>query len=162
MTKKALRTIVESALAREGVEADPADRLARAYVAIAQRIAARARSRNPLIVGICGPQGSGKSTLACVLQKLLDDVDLPTVHFSPDDIYLSLAERKKLAETVHPLLRTRGVPGTHDVALGLSTLQALAEAKADSVTPIPSFDKAAADRGVISSVSGRGLPLGQR
>jgi D-glycerate 3-kinase len=145
MTEKAVRTIIERALAREGLDGSPAAPLGPAYAAVAQCIAGRAHSPNPLIVGICGPQGSGKSTLASVLQQLLDHVGLPTARFSLDDIYLPLAERKRLAETVHPLLRTRGVPGTHDVALGLSTLQALAAAEVDSVTPIPSFDKAADD-----------------
>jgi D-glycerate 3-kinase len=44
---------------------------------------------------------------------------------------------------VHPLLRTRGVPGTHDTKLGIHTLHDLAQAKK---VKLPRFDKARDDR----------------
>ena len=44
---------------------------------------------------------------------------------------------------VHPLLRTRGVPGTHDVALGLATLAALERGEP---ALLPRFDKGSDDR----------------
>src|SRR5690606_19619873 len=62
---------------------------------------------------------------------------------SIDDLYLRRAERAELARTVHPLLRTRGVPGTHDVALGLEAIAALERGEAAA---LPRFDKAADDR----------------
>ena len=44
--------------------------------------------------------------------------DLATeIYVSIDDFYLTRAERKKLGEQVHPLMETRGVPGTHDVQM---------------------------------------------
>lgn len=115
------------------------------YRPLAGRIASAARGRDtPLVVGLCGPQGSGKSTMAAVLGALLQAQGLAVAVLSLDDLYLTRAERLRLGETVHPLLRVRGVPGTHDVALGIQLLEALARPGA---TAIPAFDKAADDRG---------------
>lgn len=102
-----------------------------------------ARSRSPLVLSICGAQGSGKSTLASELTRKLRNEGLAVATLSLDDIYLTRAERDALARDVHPLLRTRGVPGTHDVALGLSLL-----ADIDTGKPVllPRFDKLADDR----------------
>jgi D-glycerate 3-kinase len=44
---------------------------------------------------------------------------------SIDDIYFSRHEREALA-AIHPLFRTRGVPGTHHVELGIRTVMACA------------------------------------
>lgn len=111
---------------------------------LAQRILAAMESRtSTLIVGVCGAQGSGKSTLTASLQQLLQSRGVATAVISIDDLYLTKAERSDLGQRVHPLLRTRGVPGTHDVALGRTTLDALAK---PGVVAIPSFDKACDDR----------------
>ncbi|MGB5345770.1 MAG: hypothetical protein WBN23_06355, partial [Woeseia sp.] len=56
--------------------------------------------------------------------------------------YLSGAARRQLAATVHPLLATRGVPGTHDVAGLNRCLAELLAASANSVVTWPEFDKA--------------------
>lgn len=101
----------------------------------------------PLIIGINGAQGTGKSTLALFLETLLTELlHCPCARFSIDDIYLTRAEREQLARTVHPLLITRGVPGTHDVALGQRVLDELLAAEANDVVAIPAFDKAHDDR----------------
>ena len=63
-----------------------------------------------------------------------------------DDLYRTKSEREALAQTVHPLCAVRGVPGTHDVALGRRVLQALCEASGDSHTYVPRFDKRIDDR----------------
>ena len=111
---------------------------------LAERIAGWARGRGtPLVVGLCGPQGSGKSTLAALLVERLQARGLKVAALSIDDLYLTRAERLDLARDAHPLLATRGVPGTHDVALGLSTLDALAR---PGDVALPRFDKAADDR----------------
>ena len=70
------------------------------------------------MVGLTGPQGSGKSTLAAKLPPLLAARGLRSAVLALDDLYLTHAERRRLAADIHPLLATRGVPGTHDVALG--------------------------------------------
>jgi D-glycerate 3-kinase len=117
----------------------PASGLAEALV---PRIAAAVGER-PLVVGLTGSQGSGKSTLAGKLPGPLAARGLRAVVLSLDDLYLPKAERQRLAHDVHPLLATRGVPGTHDVALGVATLASLGRAGA---TLVPRFDKASDDR----------------
>lgn len=120
---------------------DLADRLHRP---LAARIAGWAgEGRAPLVVGICGPQGSGKSTLAALVARLLAARGLKVATLSIDDLYRTKAERARLAREVHPLLATRGVPGTHDPALGLAVLEALGRRE---TTALPRFDKAADDR----------------
>lgn len=102
-----------------------------------------AAGRKPVVLGLCGAQGSGKSTLARAVVDEAGQRGLRAAMISLDDIYLTRAERQALARDVHPLLRTRGVPGTHDVALGLEVFAAL-----DRGEPawLPRFDKAADDR----------------
>ena len=101
----------------------------------------------PRLIGLAGAQGSGKSTLARAYARAHPGA----LAFSLDDFYLTARARAGLAECVHPLLRTRGVPGTHDLALLGRTLDALHHAAPDESTPIPVFDKLADDR----------LPLGE-
>jgi len=102
-------------------------------------------SSNPVVIGINGSQGSGKSTLAdlmvCVLQQ---EHGLNALALSIDDFYLTRAERKQLAEKVHPLLQTRGVPGTHDTELAISTIDRLKTF--NEPVAIPRFDKSRDDR----------------
>ncbi len=107
---------------------------------VAERIAGLKR---PPLVGLNGAQGAGKSTLAKLIAADLDRRGLRSVLLSLDDFYLIKAEREQLAREVHPMCGTRGVPGTHDVALLESTLAALAKA---GETALPRFDKLADDR----------------
>ncbi|MEO7247496.1 MAG: kinase [Novosphingobium sp.] len=95
------------------------------------------------VLGICGAQGSGKTTLAAEMAKQLEADSVATAQLSVDDLYLTRAERLRLASEVHPLFATRGVPGTHDVALGMQVLDALERGEA---APLPRFDKAQDDR----------------
>lgn len=99
----------------------------------------RAAQSGPLVVGICGAQGSGKSTLAVGLKARLEGEGARVAVLSLDDLYLSHAERAELAADIHPLFATRGVPGTHDVELGIAVLDALTDGRA---TALPRFDKA--------------------
>ena len=94
------------------------------------------------VIAISGSQGSGKSTLAAKLVQALDRVSDGTGTFetvSLDDYYLSRAQRARLAREVHPLLATRGVPGTHDHARLTADLSELVEGK--RLTDLPVFDK---------------------
>jgi D-glycerate 3-kinase len=95
------------------------------------------------ILGLCGAQGSGKSTLAQAVLDLCKERKVAAAVLSLDDLYLTRAERRRLAREVHPLLATRGVPGTHDIALGLEVMAALAEGRS---ALLPRFSKAADDR----------------
>jgi D-glycerate 3-kinase len=115
-----------------------------ALLPLGAAIAERARlSDHMVVVGLCGAQGSGKSTAAAALVEILAADDLAAVALSIDDFYLPRAERAALAGSVHPLLITRGVPGTHDVELAQATIDSLA---GDEPTLLPSFDKATDDR----------------
>ncbi|MEN9718488.1 MAG: hypothetical protein RIQ99_1366 [Pseudomonadota bacterium] len=108
------------------------------------RIAAwRTGHHGLFVLGICGAQGSGKSTLVAGLAERLTSMGVAVAALSLDDLYLTRMERQRLARAVHPLLATRGAPGTHDIALGLATLDALSRGEA---TAMPRFDKAADDR----------------
>ena len=100
----------------------------------------------PLIVGINGAQGSGKSTLTKIIGALLEiGFNKKVVSFSIDDLYKTREQRYKLASDIHPLLATRGVPGTHDAKLGIDILTQLVS-KSDFVLSIPVFDKSMDDR----------------
>lgn len=102
-----------------------------------------------LLVGVSGCQGSGKSTLAALLVLLLKELlGLKAINLSIDDFYLTHAERQQLGRSVHPLLATRGVPGTHDIPLALATITAL---RGSGPVAIPRFDKAVDDRAPVSA-----------
>lgn len=100
-----------------------------------------ARARRPYLMGLSGLQGSGKSTLARVIKSQAESRGIPTEVLSLDDFYYSRAEREMLAKEIHPLLRTRGVPGTHEIELLLSVLAALPKASEKLPVPYPRFDK---------------------
>jgi D-glycerate 3-kinase len=107
----------------------------------------REQAGRPLLIGINGSQGSGKSTLGEYLRLVLQwDWNLRAVVLSLDDVYHTKARRELLAREIHPLLATRGVPGTHDMELAGSTLQQLLQADVGVEVPIPRFDKATDDR----------------
>jgi D-glycerate 3-kinase len=108
--------------------------------------AVRGARGRAVLVGLCGSQASGKSTTAGRLAERLGRQGARTIVFSIDDFYLTLRERRELAGRVHPLLATRGVPGTHDMPLMAGTIHALLQARPDSITSLPRFDKASDDR----------------
>lgn len=124
-------------------------KLPSAYWAIAQRwfipmfeqLKMHQLSTNaPLLIGVNGAQGSGKSTVTALMVKYFNEqANIPTIGFSIDDFYYSKAKRKQLASDIHPLLETRGVPGTHDTQLLSSTLDSLL---AGDDCLIPKFNKA--------------------
>jgi D-glycerate 3-kinase len=90
------------------------------------------------ILGVSGLQGTGKSTLAAQLAAAAARRGLEAVAVSLDDFYLDRDARLQLAREVHPLLSTRGPPGTHDVALACATLDRL---RAGEAVRVPAFDK---------------------
>jgi D-glycerate 3-kinase len=100
-----------------------------------------ARVQRPYVLGLSGLQGSGKSTLARVLKTQAEHRGWPTEVLSLDDFYYSRSEREALAQQVHPLLKTRGVPGTHEIELLLSVLTALPNASEKFPVTWPRFDK---------------------
>ena len=117
------------------------------YLPFVRSLADPQPSRKPLLLGINGAQGTGKSTLADFVQ-----VAAKALHgwrcavLSIDDFYLTRAERAALADSVHPLFATRGVPGTHDTRLLESTLDSLGQLGPDDELALPRFDKSIDDR----------------
>jgi D-glycerate 3-kinase len=90
------------------------------------------------VYGIAGLQGSGKSTLSAQVASLAEADGHRVAVLSIDDFYLDHRQRQALARDVHPLLATRGPPGTHDLPLACDTVDAL---RAGRATPLPRFDK---------------------
>lgn len=123
-----------------------AELLERVRPLAAELVDAQAQLKRPLLFGLSGAQGTGKSTIATLLKNELTDHGLRSVVLSIDDLYLTRAERARLAQDVHPLLQTRGVPGTHDIALGSTLFDRLRDAAPDTETELPVFDKAVDDR----------------
>ncbi|WP_244240829.1 kinase [Luteimonas yindakuii] len=118
-----------------------ADRAASGFDAtLVAAVLADARRARVRIYGVSGLQGCGKSTLAAQLAQAGRATGLQVVVVSIDDFYLDRPQRDALAREVHPLLRTRGPPGTHDLPLALATLDALRERRR---VRIPRFDKLA-------------------
>ena len=92
------------------------------------------------VCAIAGLQGSGKSTLAAQVVALAETRGLRAAALSIDDVYLGRRERRRLARDIHPLLATRGPPGTHDIDLAREVLDAV---RAGRATRLPRFDKLA-------------------
>ena len=98
----------------------------------------RPPGRGARVYAIAGLQGCGKSTLAAQVAALARGRGLRVATLSIDDVYLGRRERQQLARDVHPLLATRGPPGTHDLALACGTLDAL---RTGGIARLPRFDK---------------------
>ncbi|MGY6215408.1 hypothetical protein ACW73L_09610 [Methylolobus aquaticus] len=142
----AVRSKLDSRLRDLGIAPDCGDHLRALTMRLAAWIKVQ-KGHGALIIGVNGAQGSGKSTLAELLTLTLSyGHGLRAARLSIDDFYMTRDERSELARSVHPLLVTRGVPGTHDVGLALSTIHGLLGADPAQVTLIPSFDKVSDDR----------------
>lgn len=106
--------------------------------AVVSRVLDDTLSHDARVLGISGLQGTGKSTLAAQLIDAAAARGLRGAALSLDDLYLDRDARRALAARVHPLLATRGPPGTHEAALGLSVLDAL---RTGTRVRLPRFDK---------------------
>src|SRR5690606_13788012 len=113
--------ILRQRISNIGLPPGVGEELARLYFPLAVYLEERlADATPPVILGINGAQGTGKSPAAMILKLLLERRPSRGVcTISIDDIYLTREGRRDLANRVHPLLSTRGVPGTHDIGLGL-------------------------------------------
>lgn len=109
------------------------------------------------VIAVGGSQGSGKTTLSEILTRACNQSGAGVVSCSIDDFYLCAADRAALAAEVHPLLRTRGVPGTHEWAWLQQTLDAVHAGAARLTLPV--FDKGRDDRQGTIDVEARRLIL---
>ncbi len=117
------------------------------YLPLAAVLRHYTQGRNTPVIGINGAQGAGKSTLCRLLELVLaEGFKKRVATLSIDDLYLTRRQRQTLAKQVHPLLITRGVPGTHDVKLGMRLISALRRLETGDSLALPVFDKAMDDR----------------
>ena len=99
-----------------------------------------------LILGLSGGQGSGKTTITSIISTILKKYFNKKIFvISIDDFYKTIKERYKLSQNIHPLLQTRGVPGTHDVEIILNFLRKL-NTNNFKLISLPKFDKSIDDR----------------
>lgn len=95
------------------------------------------------VYAIAGAQGCGKSTLAAQMAARARSRGLHALALSIDDFYLPRRQRLRLGRSVHPLLATRGPPGTHEIELACRTLDALRALGPGQTVRLPRFDKLA-------------------
>ena len=99
-----------------------------------------------LFLGLSGSQGSGKTTVAGILKIILKNFFKKQICvISIDDFYKTLSDRKSMSQQKHPLFKTRGVPGTHDVNLIIDFFKSIKKKKFKKIK-LPKFDKSIDDR----------------
>jgi D-glycerate 3-kinase len=123
------------------------DRMIKSFlIPVSFWIAKKVDKKQPLIIGLAGGQGSGKTTVSSILTLILKKYfKLNVFKVSIDDFYKTRKDRKLLSKSKHPLLMTRGVPGTHDIDLILSFFKKIKEKNFKSLK-IPTFNKAIDNR----------------
>jgi len=106
----------------------------------------KTNKKKPLIIGIAGGQGTGKTTITSIVSIILKKYfKLNVFKISIDDFYKTRNERRILSLTKHPLLMTRGVPGTHDHKIISNFLKKIKSKNFKSIK-LPKFDKSIDDR----------------
>jgi D-glycerate 3-kinase len=109
-------------------------------------IVKKINKKKPLIIGLAGGQGSGKTTISSILALILQKYfKLNIFKISIDDFYKTRKDRKSLSKNKHPLLMTRGVPGTHDIDLMLKFFKKVKSKNFKNIK-VPKFNKAIDDR----------------
>ena len=103
------------------------------------------KKRKTLILGFSGGQGSGKTTISKIIKIIFKKYFKRNIHVSSiDDFYKTLRDRKKMSNSLHPLLKTRGVPGTHDINLIKKFFNSVKRKKFKKFK-VPRFDKSLDD-----------------
>ena len=109
-------------------------------------IAKKADNKKPYFVGLAGGQGTGKTTISSIIKIILEKYfKVKVFKISIDDFYKTRKERIALSKKVHPMLLTRGVPGTHDINMMLDFFKK-SKAKKFKNMKLPNFNKAIDDR----------------
>ena len=99
-----------------------------------------------LFLGFSGGQGSGKTTVAAILKIIMKKFFKRKIYVSSiDDFYKSLKDRNSISKKIHPLFKTRGVPGTHDTYLIKKFFCSIKKRKFKKFK-LPKFDKSIDDR----------------
>ena len=109
-------------------------------------ITKKAEKKRPYFVGLSGGQGTGKTTISSLIRIILTKYfKLNVFRISIDDFYKTRKERINLSKRVHPMLLTRGVPGTHDINMMLNFFKK-SKIKKFKRFKLPTFNKAIDDR----------------
>jgi len=124
-------------------------------------------AHKPMVFGLQGPQGIGKTWVSKAVKDELEQLhDIRTLVISLDDLYLPRGAQQKLEEEEggwNRMLRGRGLPGTHDLELGVQVFESLSRINETKELRWPIYDKSAhgglGDRAGFSSLV---LPPDQR
>ena len=109
-------------------------------------ISKKTEKKKPYFVGLAGGQGTGKTTISSLIRIILTKhFRLNVFRISIDDFYKTRKERINLSKRVHPMLLTRGVPGTHDINMMLNFFRK-SKSKKFKRLKLPTFNKAIDDR----------------
>ena len=109
-------------------------------------IVKKKNNETPYFIGLAGGQGTGKTTISSILKIILTKYfKLKVFKISIDDFYKTRKDRISLSKKIHPMLLTRGVPGTHDINIMLSFFKKIKSKRFRSLK-VPSFNKAVDDR----------------
>ena len=92
-----------------------------------------------------GSQGIGKSSFINIISKTIEKFyNKKILLLSLDNYYLSKKQRLLLSKKIHPLLITRGVPGTHNIKKLIKNIKQFNQGKYPITTPL--FDKLIDDK----------------
>ena len=121
--------------------------LKKIYIPISFWIENKYRKREKtLFLGLSGSQGSGKTTIVNILQIILKKFFKKNICIiSIDNFYKTLRDRNRMSKQKHPLFKTRGVPGTHDINLIKNFFISIKKKKFKKIK-IPKFEKAMDNR----------------
>ena len=121
--------------------------LKRTYIPISFWIENKCKKKGKtLFLGLSGGQGSGKTTIAGILQIILKSFFKKSICIiSIDNFYKTLRDRNRMSKQKHPLFKTRGVPGTHDINLIKNFFVSIKKKKFKKIK-LPKFHKSADDR----------------
>jgi len=109
-------------------------------------ISKKAEKKRPYFIGLAGGQGTGKTTISSLIRIILTKYfKLNVFRISIDDFYKTRNERINLSKRVHPMLLTRGVPGTHNINMMLSFFKK-SKIRKFKRFKLPTFNKAIDDR----------------
>jgi len=127
--------------------ADKITNLKKTYIPISFWIENKYKKKgSTLFLGFSGGQGSGKTTVTRILKIILKKFFKRRIHVSSiDDFYKTLEDRNKISDKIHPLLKTRGVPGTHDINLVKNFFNIIRKKKFKKIK-LPKFEKAMDNR----------------
>ena len=104
------------------------------------------KNKKPYFVGLAGGQGTGKTTISSIIKIILEKYfKLKVFKISIDDFYKTRKDRLNLSKRVHPMLMTRGVPGTHDIKVIIDFFKKVKNKNFKKIK-LPNFNKAIDDR----------------